>query len=239
MRPVASLSAAETHLLGQSILADDLEKAVLAHAWPEFDPTKMKKTLPRVRRMVAALVLKYGTAAAVHAAQYYREQRAAAGVAGRVTVKMAGPPLALEVAKAVDFAVHSVWGNYTPDDLAHALTNVTGATQKFALDMGRQTVIDTAQADRQARGWARVPSPGACSFCLLLASRGAVYKTDNNFPSHNACRCHTEAVFGAYEPTAQVRAAQALYDGIAKGDPATTRNNFRVALQAERDAGRI
>jgi len=42
----------------------------------------------------------------------------------------------------------------------------------------------------QWQGWVRIPEPGACAFCRMLASRGAVYKKNTgNFRSHNRCRC--------------------------------------------------
>lgn len=46
-------------------------------------------------------------------------------------------------------------------------------------------------------GYRRVPEPGACAFCLMLATRGAVYSSastaggDNRFHAH--CRCHPQA----------------------------------------------
>jgi hypothetical protein len=47
--------------------------------------------------------------------------------------------------------------------------------------------------------WRRIPLPGACDFCLILATRGAVYRTKEaalltaaGQPYHNHCRCRAQ-----------------------------------------------
>lgn len=53
--------------------------------------------------------------------------------------------------------------------------------------------------------WRRVPEPGACPFCLMLATRGAVYKSDrtagngNKYHRHCHCRAELETDFDARE----------------------------------------
>lgn len=71
------------------------------------------------------------------------------------------------------------------------------AGMRHALDGGRETIFTSVRADSAARGWARVTSGRACAFCAMLASRGAVYKTDTvKFRSHDHCTCTAEPVFG-------------------------------------------
>lgn len=48
-----------------------------------------------------------------------------------------------------------------------------GAMQRLVMNSYRDTMIGSAVA--AGRRFARVAEPGACSFCLMLASRGAVY----------------------------------------------------------------
>lgn len=235
------VSSGEQHQAAQSAIADSLALVLVRAAWPEFDPTRIQATLPRFAALVAALIHRYGQASATQAVQYYRQERAAAGVPGRVTIKPAPTPQVAEVEAQLKWATSDLYGQVTPEKLDAAQTKVVGVAEKLALNVGRDTLIDAVKSDRQAKGWARVPEPGACSFCLLLATRGAVYKSQDSgsFQAHDHCRCHVEPLFGAhYEPTAQVRAAQALYEDTPYGkNAATARNNFRVALQRERDAG--
>lgn len=234
--------AAAVHQAGQSIIADDLAGAVAEHAWPQLNPQDIRGTLPRLAAMVMALIHRYGGASSAHAAAYYRAARADAGIPGRVAIRTAPLPPAEQVTKSLEWATSGLYRAATPEAEQAAATKVQGLTQSLALNMGRSTVIETVKADREAKGWARVPEPGACSFCLLLATRGAVYKTSTaEFKSHDHCRCHVEPTFSDhYEPTAQVRQAQDLYAATPYGDNAkAARNNFRVALKKAREDGRI
>ena len=51
--------------------------------------------------------------------------------------------------------------------------------------------------------WRRVPEPGACDFCLMLATRGAVYASqetagrDNDYHAHCHCDQESEGNFDA------------------------------------------
>lgn len=52
---------------------------------------------------------------------------------------------------------------------------------KEAQNGGRSTLREAVQTDRQAVGWARVEGGGeSCAFCLMLISRGPVYKNVND-----------------------------------------------------------
>lgn len=62
---------------------------------------------------------------------------------------------------------------------------------------GRRQVIDTVRDDPVALGWYRVTDGDPCAFCALLASRGAVYKTQQSasFGAHPSCGCSAEPAF--------------------------------------------
>lgn len=67
----------------------------------------------------------------------------------------------------------------------------------------RNTVVLSAAA--AGSGWCRVPERGACWFCLMLASRGAVYRSrDTALGSrgryHAHCRCVAAEVVGGHLP---------------------------------------
>jgi len=118
--------------------------------------------------------------------------------------------------------------------IADAKARLAASSERLVLDTGRNTVIDSAQRDPKAKGWARIPEPGACSFCLMLATRGAVYRSEStaDFKSHDNCRCHVEPVFTAYEPSAAVRQAQALWASSTRGKSGNAaRIAFRQAVE--------
>lgn len=52
--------------------------------------------------------------------------------------------------------------------------------------------MTTAQENNLWKGWQRLPEPGACQFCLALASRGNIYTTgavSSALDYHANCRC--------------------------------------------------
>lgn len=76
------------------------------------------------------------------------------------------------------------------------------------LDGGRQLTEAAIANDRLALGYARLPSPGACAFCMMLASRGAVYSKSTVLTTtsrsrrrgsgksfHEGCNCSMFPVF--------------------------------------------
>lgn len=203
----------------------------LARVWPTLEVDDLRVSLPRFKALVAALVRKYGQASTTLAVQAYQRQREAAGITAPFRPQPAPLPTVEQVAQTVDWATQPLWS--AEPDVTLAQTQLQGATEALVLDVGRTTVIDNARRDRHAKGWARIPEPGACYFCALLAIRGAVYKdgsfddanarflpnkdTPSTVKTHDHCRCHAEPVFNAYEPSAQIREWQALYDDEVQG----------------------
>ena len=123
---------------------------------------------------------------------------------------------------------------------AEIQAQVDAAMQQVVMDAGRNEVIAAIEADTEAKGWARVVKPGACAFCLMLATRGPTYKSREtaNFRAHTNCHCTVEALFGNhYEPPAQVREAMALWSEATTGlsGKAAVRA-FRRAVDAQRRA---
>lgn len=212
-----------------SLLTDPLEAA-----WLRLDLANLKATLPDFTTAVTALVQQYGRSSGTTAAIDYSAQRAAAGIRGTFTVRPAPPASFEEVDKSIGWATKGLWDEQP--DIESAKTLIKGVTEKAVLDTGRNTIINAVHSDRRARGWAREVEPGACSFCLLLATRGAVYRSEKtaDFKSHDHCRCTAVPVFGIYEPTAEIRDAAALYRESIKGahGPKASRAAFRKAVEA-------
>ncbi|WP_159844897.1 VG15 protein [Nocardia sp. CY41] len=55
-----------------------------------------------------------------------------------------------------------------------ALSRLGGAAQRSIWNANRDTIIGNSDREPGAT-WARVARPGACAFCAMLATRGAVY----------------------------------------------------------------
>lgn len=235
---------ADEHQLGQAALVSLIPK-LLREAWPLLDLHNLKGTMPQFTAAVRAIVQRYGQASAAAALTYYRAERAAAKVPGRPSLRLAPTPADSVIEAAVSWATTGLYGPVTPEAENVALRQLDGAVSNLVLDQSRDTIIGAVRQDKAAKGWARVTSPGACSFCIMLALRagaGFLYtsKQSANFRAHTPggkhggglCQCHAEPVFTAYEPSAHMREMQKLWKDSTKGRSGNdARNAFRQAME--------
>lgn len=237
---MAAETLAEEHQVGQEALVS-LVPAVLREAWPLLDVHDIKGTLPRFVAAVRAIVQRYGSASAAAALDYYRRERAAAGVkVAAPSLRLAPSPADSVVEEAIGWAVSDLYGPVSPETVAAAQEKVDAAVSRLVLDQGRQTIIDATVKDRAAKGWARVTEQGACSFCIMLALRGAAYgsKRSADFKAHDHCNCHAEPVFTAYEPSHRMREMDRLWRESTKGRSGhDARVAFRQAVEGRKVTG--
>lgn len=168
-----------------------------------------------------SLVADFGEAAAVLAAEYFEAQISAPAVLV--------PPISSDTARA------GAWGAIKPGDPTQTLLNVAGVLDRMVLQPGRDTIRESAARARVR--WARVPTnPNPCAFCVMLASRGAAYGSEDTADGgryHDECGCvATPFADGVeYDPSEYLDAyAEAVQlDGTAistKGTLAAIRRNL-------------
>lgn len=217
--------------------------AALRRLWPSFDPTSPKASLQRYGPAVSAVVGEFSRASISLSADHFDAMRDQAGVAGRFSTPIIDPLPDAAVEAYLETAVDALIESMQPD--IDAITaQIESAAQQFMLDASRNEILAAVDADPQAKGWARVVRPGACSFCLMLATRGPVYTSREtaSFRAHQKfngrggdCQCSAEPLFGSsYEASAHVRAAMALWSDSTSGlsGKAATRA-FRRAVDAQ------
>lgn len=207
--------------------------ASLERAFRSNQIMQIEKASAAYKRAYAALVQEYGSAAVALNVNYYEDMRAAAGLGrARVTVP---PPISRE---AVDQALAEVLA----PGVGTTQFRAEGTAQKLVADTGKNALISAIMADDKVQRWARVASPAGCAFCRMIATRGAVYKSDATagFEAHNKCNCTVEPVYNpkSYEPTASTRADQALYAESTRGvrgtdQPNALLNAFRRGVSAQ------
>jgi hypothetical protein len=231
---------AEQNQQAQSSIASTVSIAV-ATAFAVIDEHDLTSTLPYFKQLVAAAVTRYGQAAASLAVAHYIEARNAAKASGLVAASSAltVAPIAADVPGLtgwLDWATEGLWtpAGATLDEAQRAAVKVTalakaqGVAEGAVINASRNTTLGAVRRDPVAKGWARVPEAEACPFCLMLAGRGAVYKSEStaDFKAHHVrpsgtggeCKCGVEPQFSrTYEPTAQVREAQAVWADSTKG----------------------
>jgi hypothetical protein len=162
---------------------------------------------------IPTLCAEYGDMAATVAADWFEEMRIAEGVTGSFRAPLA-PSVPLDQVNArLGYATRAS-GPLWLGDSATLTAFLAMMTNEYALQPGRETVMQAAHKDNAA--YARVPEPGACKFCLMLASRGFVYSETTAGKTkkfHGKCRCNAVPVWD--ETRARV---QYGYDPVALYD---------------------
>lgn len=195
-----------------------VERDLLAF-FASLDPARPDVVKRELFAYIPVLIAQYGDIAATVAAEWFDEVRAAEGVRGRFRSTLAGLVPDEVVNGRLGYATRPDGPLFLGDlDTLTAFTAMMA--NEYALQPGRETVMQAAHKDKAA--YARVPEPGACKFCLMLASRGFVYSKDTAGDTkkfHGKCRCNAMPVWDetrarveyGYDPTAlydQYRAAQ-------------------------------
>lgn len=207
-------------------------------------PSRLQQSVPDWIVATRALVDQYGQASSALAADWYEAQRVAARVTGSFTVPLVGPPPEEQVVESLRWATKDLWPHpeeeATPAQrepievrLAQAEAKAEGVAQKLVADQGRGTVREAVRRDRQAVAWARAAALGACSFCKMLAIRGAVYEQDTaDFRAHDNCHCGVVPVFRGqrFELSDKAREWERLYREYAAPHSGEQLARFRRAL---------
>lgn len=124
-----------------------------------------------------------------------------------------------------------------------AATALSGTATRLSLEGGRSVISDTVAADDDVLGWMRLTDADPCSWCAMLASRGAVYKNERTagrakndrftgegaFKWHDHCGCVAIAVTSGDDP--HLQRAEELYD---QWQQATAGHSGKGALNAWR-----
>lgn len=200
-----------SHYVSQAGLSVALG-ALISRQWAAFSAGSITRS--ELRLTLYALVTRFATASATIAATDYARRRRDAGIRSPITVPRAAPPTIQQFDANLNWALAPL-----QDAPQTAKQNLEGAMTRLSLQAGRETTVQAVQADPQARAWARETRDGCCSFCAMLATRGAIYKSDQTagrnanerfvgegeFKYHNHCHCIAVPVFGTYEKTAHAR----------------------------------
>lgn len=145
---------------------------------------------PVIEAWIAAVlprIEEYRSRSAGQAAAYYRRSRILSGEPTSTIPDLAPLPVEMEAVTTslrvtgMSHAIQALERGETFDQaLKVGRTAAQGAAMRHSLDGGR-TVLGRAWVNDPVRlGAYRITQPGCCSFCAMLASRGAVY-SDQSF----------------------------------------------------------
>lgn len=223
-----------------------------------IDPARLQTSVPAWIEAVSTIVARYSEVSATLAADFYDGERSASGVLGVFTAPLADAPPNEQVGSSMRWATKDLWprddavatvAQQEPLDvrLNAAMTKADAATQKLVADRGRATLRQAVNQDAGAVAYARAAALGACAFCRLMASRGAVYKNaqtagrDANelfsgdasvVKFHDNCHCALIPVFRGqrFQLSSHAQEWDRLYREYAQGHPGDQLRLFRRAI---------
>ena len=198
-----------------------------------FNPANPGPSWQATRTAVAAMIAQQRARSAELGVEFYRRERLAAGL-GTFTPRLPDPLPDEQVFRTVDATGMGTFqrslraGATSQQAVDRAAVTLSGSASRLALDGGRSVVGAAVQDDDEAIGWARVTDADPCPWCLMMASRGAIYHSeasaggaknsqfigDGNFKWHDHCGCMAVPVFDLDDP--HLKHADDLYDEWVK-----------------------
>lgn len=116
-------------------------------------------------------------------------------------------PISAHVAEGTERATRGIFQRAVDGDIPSMTTQLLMRLDYETKRAAGQTVLDNVAGDPRKPRYARVPDGGeTCSFCIMLASRGFVYRSRatagelNHYHAH--CRCRIVPGFGS-DPAAE------------------------------------
>ena len=182
------------------------------------DPADTAAVVEVITTYVPAICERYGLAAGTLAADWYEDLRDQAEAAGYFRAVMSDLP------DRRRYEALAAWAA-TKDDIE---TLVGGGVQRIIANMHRHTVMQSAFADPAADGWARFGNGATCDFCLMLVSRGGIYRESSaTFATHDHCDCGAGPIWkglaGARQVDAYKASARRRSDSTRESDNARAR----------------
>lgn len=155
-----------------------------------LDTSDALATVRALEMFLPELIRAYGDIGASVAADFYAELRAGS-VGGRFSPRLASPVPLEQATISTKWAVGPLFGGTGTEA---ALSNLLDVTDRLIKQQGRNTIWYNAGRDPAGAKYARVPSgTETCTYCLMLASRGAVYSSekaaDGLHKFHGGCDC--------------------------------------------------
>lgn len=177
------MTLTESHRQAQILVAGRAASATV-NAWRRLiDPHNLDATSAAWIEATAEIVRRSYSASATLAEAYVDSLRYAE--TGKDPISFDRPTIDLEAVRTsanvtgpVALKTATARGVAVSEAAATAVVGASRSMARHVLTGGRETIISYIDADPEVIGYVRVASPKACSFCLMLVSRGAVYKTE-------------------------------------------------------------
>ena len=199
--------------------------AEIEAAASDLGPNPLRATLDAIGLVVPT----YYDAAGSLSVAWYDELRSEASPSSLYVPTIIGDPETDWIEREVEKALRDL------DDEASALLRLAdeavALAEKEVARGFRDSMLGNLRSDEDAIGWSRVARPGACKFCVMLAGKGSVYRSESTaiFAAHKNCHCAARPEFRNGEHGPEANAIQyAASRRRAKTDEAQAARNKRV-----------
>jgi hypothetical protein len=189
----------------------------------------------QLRRTMPAVSDSFANVASVISADSYNKSRTLARPPSefKATPKKADTNQAMNA--AIGFGIAQLTRGTDYDVFQSTLA---GSVQRLVLDGDRETIELNIVVDPDGTRYERVPSPGACAFCMTMAAVAEVQRSDYFEGYHNYCRCTLNPIFTGQSPTElpeykQAREAYSLANQELLKQQEEARRAFDARLRAE------
>lgn len=147
-----------------------------------------------IRELSAEIATEFGRATSLLSAEWYEDLRPVGGF----DAVLLDPDLD-KLQRDLSWAMRDLFAEQ--EDLASALLRSAEVADLAVTDAGRGTVIENARRDPLDARYARHASATACAFCALLATRQAVYRSEDTagVEAHRNCHCLAVPVWPGQE----------------------------------------
>jgi hypothetical protein len=140
---------------------------------------------------VPALIGYYTDGTAALAADFYQDERDSVLGPGGYQARTIVADRTVKIRRAIAWSAEPLFDGGE----AQAVARLAEVVQFEVAKPFRDTITGNRREDPEAVGWRRVTS-GGCSFCQMLAAKGAVYhESSARFASHPHCHCSAAPVF--------------------------------------------
>lgn len=178
----------------------ELVAAELAAYFAALDLSRPEAVRDALLEFMPLLIAEYGQTAQALAMEWYEQLRFESGPSTGFLV--AAPLVASITPERVEAKVRYLAGKLWTPDPRSILAGLTLAADKYVKQYGRDTIA--SNADRDGASWARVPTGSkTCAWCLILASRDAVYLSEQTALTradgdryHGFCDCEAVPIWG-------------------------------------------
>lgn len=196
----------------------------LAALWDALDKRDAAAVRQALEDYYPALVATYGEYAATLAAEFYDDVTPAR--VGRAVLSERVPEVQAQA--SARWAIGPLFA--AEPNTSAALSNLGKATQRLVMTGARNTIEESSRYNRTL--YARVPSGATtCAFCLMTASRGAVYGSaraaGDGRKYHDECDCVPTPMSGpedfpeGYDPDELYEQYAAVHEVGATGKETT------------------